>query len=173
MKMSDRRGASQPRRSAWIAIACLLLLLAAGVGVLVAIRATPGHAPEGDAAISATERTADARRPGPDGEAIPAMAASAPSIPLFKRKVRTLSDPEWNMALVRWAEGHPEFAPWLHDGRARLEAASRTALQQAPDATFEELMPGVAARMRTPVAAGTVVVPEATPDLAPLGEAQP
>ncbi len=70
------------------------------------------------------------------------------AIDLFKRKVKTLSDPEWNMALTAWANQRPEFVPWVLDDEKAFANASRAALHDDPEATFERLMPKVAERMR-------------------------
>jgi hypothetical protein len=83
-------------------------------------------------------------------------SASAAALSLFERKVRTMSDPEWRVAVGTWSELHPEIAGLLKD-RGVFEAAARAGLSADPEIRFDVLM----TRMPSLVRATTVVT--ATP----------
>lgn len=144
-------------------------MLAAGLLLLLAwgIAGRGGHdQPDARLApdVSATAPTGADLGPGTPPGTFTAPPGGMDGIGLFKRRVSTLSDPEWNMALQAWAARHAEFAPWLEEER-QLAAASRLALRDAPDATFEALMPAVAARMRAPEQPAASIAP--LPTVAP------
>lgn len=105
-----------------------------------------------------------------DPDAATAIAVAPPpganAVDLFKRKVNTLSDPEWNTALSAWAMRKPEFGPWLVD-EASFAVTSRKALQDDPEATFEALMPRVATYLRGGTQARGTPVPAVIEPLPP------
>lgn len=126
---------------------------------------------------TASGTTGSAQRASGDSGAQGAAQAGAgapqgvSAIDLFKRKVKTLSSPEWNTALTAWANQRPEFVPWVLEQEEAFAQASRAALHDDPEATFEQLMPKVAERMRVrfpatgrgPAAPTNVITPLSAP----------